>query len=83
MKIITLYIEDADGQQDKVTGFHVDFGDGSASWFAGKQIDDIGIRKLVADIVTTALPLPKFVLKPGTFPTPSPSSFINADVIAK
>lgn len=39
MKKITIYIEDADGETDKPTGVHIDYGDGSAIWLRGADLD--------------------------------------------
>lgn len=40
MKKITMYFEDADGDVDKLTGLHIDHGDGSVTWRASGALDD-------------------------------------------
>ena len=80
MKKITLYIEDADGQQDKVTGFHVDHGDGSASWLTTSKIDDAGLRQIADDIKVQGFSLPKLVVKPRT-DAPSLENFQAGNVM--
>ena len=80
MKKITLHIEEADGQENKVTGVHVDFGDGSAAWLTGVGIDEKQMRDAVQELVTKGLLLDKFVEKPKPEEVPEPDAFEQGDV---
>lgn len=39
MKKITLIYEEADGQPERMTGLHIDHGDGTATWIASGALD--------------------------------------------
>ena len=67
---ITIYIEDADGVTDEVTGIHADNGDGTASWIAGAALDTtqpskspIAWRDIGRRLRDDAAEIPKFIPK--------------------
>lgn len=66
MRRITIYLEDADGETDQVTGMHVDHGDGTATWLRGGDLDGHtpagsprSLRGILRRLRDDAKPLPK------------------------
>lgn len=86
MKKITMFFEDADGQSDRLTGFHVDHGDGGdATWLASGACDGqtpagspLTIRQIGERLRDDVAALPREKAPVVVKPAPSPEAFIDA-----
>lgn len=79
-RIITIYLETADGKTDEPTGIHVDHGDGSATWATSASLDSFtpagspkSLRAVLRRLRDDVAPMPKSAVK-ASAKAPPPSA---------
>jgi len=82
-KTITIICEDADGEINKPTGYHVDHGDGTATWITGAALDAVKVgpktlRESLKRLRDDSAPLAKSVPKPRK-EAPRAQEFIDGE----